>query len=78
MVRCTGSRRWTKHKPPRNDTVLLWMGTSPDSQWKLTAGGIPSRLKCLFVIVDAVSHFERLHGFVEIFVTGRYVSLLVW
>jgi len=28
MVHCTGSTRWRKHKPPRNDTVLLRMGTS--------------------------------------------------
>jgi len=25
-VRCTGSIRSRKHQPPRNDTVLLWMG----------------------------------------------------
>jgi len=31
MVHCTRSTSWTKHKPPRNDTVLLKMGTSPDS-----------------------------------------------
>jgi hypothetical protein len=23
MVRCTGSTRWRKHSPPRNDTALL-------------------------------------------------------
>ena len=26
MARCTGSTRWRKHKPPRNDKVLLWRG----------------------------------------------------
>jgi len=41
MVRCTVSTRWIKHKPPRNDTVLLCMGTSPDSHYKSTAGCIP-------------------------------------
>jgi len=41
MVRFTGSTRWGKHKPPRNDTVLLWMGTSPDSDLMSTAGHIP-------------------------------------
>jgi len=45
MVRCTGSTWWRKHKPPRNDTVLLGMGTSPDSHFESTAGCIPTPLK---------------------------------
>jgi len=49
MVPCTGSTRSRKHKPPRIDTVLLWMGMSPDSHFKLTAWRIPAQLKCLFV-----------------------------
>ena len=53
MVRCTGSTRWRKHQPPRNDTVLLWMGMSPDSHFQSTAGRIPARLKCLYIVKDA-------------------------
>jgi len=36
--RCTWSTRWGKHMPPKNDTVILWMGTSPDSHFKSTVG----------------------------------------
>jgi len=60
MVRCTGSPGVRKHKPPRNDTVLLWMATSPDSHFKSTAGCIPARLKCLFVVKDAESSVKGL------------------
>ena len=70
MVRCTGSTRWRKHKPPRNDTVLLWMGTSPDSHFKSTAGRIPARLKCLFVVEDAESSVKGLLALVQTFATG--------
>jgi hypothetical protein len=38
LVRCTGFTRWKKCKSPRNHTVLLWMGTSLNSQFKSTAG----------------------------------------
>jgi len=31
MVRCTGSTRWRKDKPPCTDTVLLWLVTNLDS-----------------------------------------------
>jgi len=34
MVCCSWSTRWRKHKPPTNDTVLLWMGTTPYSHCK--------------------------------------------
>jgi len=70
MVRCTGSTRWRKHKPPRNDTVLLWMGTSPDSHFKLTAGHIPTRLKFLFLIKDAKSSIQGLLALVQTFATA--------
>jgi hypothetical protein len=70
MVRCTGSTRWRKHKPPRNDTVCLWMGMSPDSQFKLTAERIPARLKCLFVTKDAESSIKGLLALVQTFTTG--------
>jgi len=69
MVRCTGSTRWRKHKPPRNDTVLLWMGTSPDSHFKLIAGLIPTRLNSLFVVEDAESSANGLLAFVQTFAT---------
>jgi len=70
MVCCTGSTRWRKHKPPRNDTVLLWMGTSPDSHFKSTAGVIPVRLKCLFIFEDAESSLKGLLALVQTLATG--------
>ena len=70
MVRCTGSTRWRKHKPPRNDKALLWMGTSLDSHFMATAGCIPTRLKCLFVVEDAESSVKRLLALVQTFETG--------
>jgi len=70
MVHCTGSTRWRKHKPPRNDTVLLCMGTSPDIHFELTAGCIPTRLKCLFVVKDATLSVTGLLALVQTFATG--------
>jgi len=70
MVRCTGSTRWRKHKPPRNDTVLLWMGTSPDRHFKSTAGHIPVQFKCLFMVEDAELSVEGLFALVQTFATG--------
>jgi len=70
MVCCTGSTRWRKHKPPRNDTVLLWMGTSPDSHFKSNAGGIPAQLKCLFIVKDAELSVNGLLSLVQTFATG--------
>jgi len=70
MVRCTGSTRWRKHKPPRNDTVLLWMGTSPDSHMKSAAGCIPARRKCVFVAKDAESTVKGLLVSIQKFTTG--------
>jgi hypothetical protein len=70
MVRCTGSTRWRQYKPPRNDKVLLLMGTSPDSNFKSTAGRIRTRLKCLFVVEDAEPSVKRLLALVQTFATG--------
>jgi len=70
MVRCTGSTRWRKHKPPRNDTVHLRIGRSPDSHFQSTAGLIPARLKCHFVVEDAESSVEELVALVQTFATG--------
>jgi len=70
MVRCTGSTRRRKHKQPTNDTVLLWMGTSPDSHFKSTAGCIAARLKCLFVVENAESSVKVLLALVQTFATG--------
>jgi len=70
MVHCTGSTRWRKHKPPRNDTELLGMGTSPDSHFETTAGHIPPRLKCLFVVENAESRVKGLVALVQTFATG--------
>jgi len=67
---CTGSTRWRKHKPPRYDNVLLWMGTSPDSYFMSTTGNIPTRLKCLFIIVHAESSVKGLLALVQMFATG--------
>jgi len=70
MVHCTVSTKSRMHKPPRNDTLLLWMGTSSDSRIKLTAGCIPAQLKCLFVVKNAESSIKRLLVMVETFGTG--------
>jgi len=70
MVRCTGSTRWRKHKAPKNDTVLLWMGTSLNSHFKSTVGCIPALLKCLFVIEDAELSVKGLLALVQMFATG--------
>ena len=70
MVRCTESTRWGKHKPPRNDTVLLRMGRSPDSNYKTTTVCNPPWLKCLFVAVDARSSVNRLPALVQTIATG--------
>jgi len=69
LVRCTGSKRWTKHKPLRNDTVLLWMGTSQDSHCQWTVGCIPAWLNCLFVVEDAESSVHGLLALVQTFGT---------
>jgi len=70
MVHCTGSTRRRKHKQPTNDTVLLWMGTSPDSHFKSTAGCIAARLMCLFVVENAESSVKVLLALVQTFATG--------
>jgi hypothetical protein len=70
MVRCTGSTWWRNRKPPRNDTMLLWLGTSPDSHFKSTARRIPARSKCLFVVEDAKSIVKGRLALVQTFPTG--------
>jgi len=70
MVRCTGSTRWRNHKPPRNDTVLPWMGMSLDSHCRSTAEHIPTSLKCLFIVEDAESSINGLLALVQTFATG--------
>ena len=69
-VSCTGSTRWRKHKPPKIDTVLVWMGTSLDSHFKLPAGCLPTQSKCLVIIEDAESSITGLFALVETFATG--------
>jgi hypothetical protein len=49
MVYCTVSPRWRKHMPPRNDTVLLRMGTRLDTHFKVTTRSIPAALKWRFI-----------------------------
>ena len=53
MFHCTESPSWRNHKPPRNNTVYLWMVASSDNHCMSTAGHIPVQLKFLFVIQDA-------------------------
>jgi len=69
MVHYTGSARWRKHKPQRNDIVLLWMERSPDSNFKSTAGCIPTWLKCLFIIENAEFSVKGLLALVQMFGT---------
>jgi len=59
------------HNPPRNATVLLCVGTSPDRHFKLTAGHIPTGLKCIFVVKDAESIVSDLLALVQSFATGQ-------
>jgi hypothetical protein len=70
IVGCTASTRWRKHKPPGNNTVLLWMGTSPDSHFKSTAGYIPTWSKCHFVAKDAESSVKWLVALLQMCATG--------
>jgi len=59
--------------------VLLWTGRSPDSHFQSTAGGIPARLNCLFVIEDAESSVKGLLALVQTFATGpiRQIAVMV-
>jgi len=70
MGRCTGSTRYRMHKPLRNDTVHLWMGTSHDSYFNMTSDCNLAWLKYLFVVEDAESSVEGLLALVETFPTG--------
>jgi hypothetical protein len=47
MAHCTWSARWRHPKPPENDTVLPWMGTSLDPHMILNTAYIPACLKCV-------------------------------
>jgi len=46
------------------------MGTTPDSDFKLTAGRIPAHLKCLFIVEDAELDLEGLLALVQTFATA--------
>jgi len=70
MVHCTGSTRWRMHKPPRNDTVLLWIERSPDCNLKLTAGRISAWMKSLFITDEAQLSVKRLPALVQTLATG--------
>jgi len=71
IVLCTGSTRLRKHKRQRTDTVLLWMGMSPETNFKSTAGRVPACLKCFFVVEHAESSVYGLLSFAQTFPTGR-------
>jgi len=70
MVHCTGSTTWSKHNPPSNDLLLLWMGTSPDRHCIKTAGHILARLKCHFVIHHAKASIKGRLALVQMFAAG--------
>jgi hypothetical protein len=70
MVRRTGSARWRKHTPQMNDTVLLWIVTSPDSHLMSTAGCSPAWLKWRFVVEDAESSSIGHLALVKMIATG--------
>jgi len=68
-VRCTGSTRSRKPKPPRNVTVHLRMGISLESHIKWTAGGIATWLKGHLVVEDVESRVWGLCALVQKFAT---------
>jgi len=70
MVRCTVCTRWGKYKPPRNDTLFLTMGKSPESNFQLTDGCNHAQLKCLFIMEDTESFIEELVVLLQSFPTG--------
>jgi len=70
MVRCTESKRWRKNKPPWYDTVLVWMGSSPNSHFKSTAGPILTGLKSLLIVEDAEWSITGSVALVQTFATG--------
>jgi len=74
IVRCTGYTWWRQHKPPRNDRVQHWMATCSDSQFKATAGRIPTRLKSYFIVEAAESGVKGLLALVQTIATGPISS----
>jgi len=66
----TGCTRWREYQPPSNDMVLLSVGTSPESQFKSTTGGIPGLLKCLVITEDAESNGDGLLAMVQMIAAG--------
>jgi len=69
-VCCTRSTRWRRHKPPRNDTVLIWMGMCSYRHFKTTAGCRPAQLMCLFVVDNAETSVNAFVALVQTFATG--------
>jgi hypothetical protein len=55
---------------PNSDTVLLWLWTSPDSHFNLTAGRIAAKLKSLLVVEDAEMSNMELLALLKLFTTG--------
>ena len=70
IVRYNWCTRWRKHKPPTNNTVCLWMGTSPDRHFQSTAGRIAAQLKSDFVVQNADGSITGLLALVQTFATG--------
>lgn len=70
MVQCTWSTGLRQHRPLWYDTVLLSMGTCPESRCKSSVGCIPPCSKGLFTVRDAESSVKRLGAFIQTFATG--------
>jgi hypothetical protein len=70
IVCCTGSTRWREQNRQRNHSVILLMGTSYDSYFKLTAGYITAHLLCVFVVEDAEFNVKELVGLIQTLATA--------
>jgi len=70
MIRCTGKNGWRKSKPPRNDAVLLWNGTNPESHFIASRGRIPARVDCFFHVEDTESGYASCMALVTTMAIG--------
>jgi len=70
MFHFTGSTMWRKEKTLRKYTVLLWMGTSPESHFQSTPGHISARFNRYFILESAEVIIQWLLDVVETFATG--------
>jgi len=68
MVPCTGSTRWRKHMPPRDESMHPWMGKSPDSHFMSAGGCLGTWLKVDVIVEDAELSVKSLLTSVQTFV----------